>query len=287
MIGRLLTRLIDAQAGWARPLGDAVHGVVHALFHAVTPVRDLLNGRWLSHPLHAAITDIPIGALLAAVVLELAGQPTAADVVIVVTILAMAASIVTGLADYADTDGTARIRATVHATLMLSAQVLLVVSAVLRTTGGDRGLPVTLGIVALAIVTAGAYVGGDVAYALGNMVNRHAWRGAGGKWIRLEVDGDVPPGGLPEGIPTRAKLGINTLVLVREGDRLHALHETCAHAGGPLSGGRVVDGCIECPWHGSQFRLEDGRAVRGPTVYDQPVYEVRAGESGWEGRRVR
>ena len=287
MIGRFLARLIDAQAVWARPLGDAVHGVVHALFHAITPVRDLLNGRWLSHPLHGAITDIPIGALLVAVVLDLVGQPAAADVVIVVTILAMGASIVTGLADYADTDGTARVRATVHATLMLSTQVLLVLSAILRGGGGDRGLPVALAVVALGIVTAGAYVGGDVAYALGNMVNRHAWRGSGGKWIRLELDGATLPADLPEGVPTKAKLGINTLALVRVGDRVHALHDTCAHAGGPLSGGRVVDGCLECPWHGSRFRLEDGHVVHGPAVYDQPVYEVRSGDGGWEGRRIR
>lgn len=287
MIGRFLTRLIDAQAPWARPLGDALHGALHALFHAVTPVRDVLNGRWLAHPLHAAITDIPIGALLVTVALDVFGHPAAADVALVVTLVAMGVSIVSGLADYADTDGTARVRATVHATLMVSAQVLLVVSAVLRGGGGDRGLPVVLAIVAFAVITAGAYVGGDVAYVLGNMVNRHAWRGSGGKWIRLEVEGGGSPAELAEGVPTKAKLGLNTLALVRVGDRIHALHDTCAHAGGPLSGGRLVDGCLECPWHGSRFRLESGHVVHGPAVYDQPVYEVRSGESGWEGRRVR
>lgn len=287
MIGRFLTWLTDAQAIWARPLGDAVHGFLHALFHAVTPVRDLLNGRWLSHPLHAATTDIPIGTLLVTVVLDVVGQPGGADVALALTLAFMVASMLSGLADYADTDGTARARATVHATLMVSALVLLFLSAILRAGGGDRGLPVVLAIVAFAIVIAGAFVGGDVVYALGNVVSRHAWRGAGGKWIRLEVDGGAAPADLPEGVPTKAKLGINTLALVRIGDRVHGLHDTCAHAGGPLSGGRIVDGCLECPWHGSRFRLEDGRAVRGPTVYDQPVYEVRLGDGGWEGRRTR
>jgi nitrite reductase/ring-hydroxylating ferredoxin subunit len=91
---------------------------------------------------------------------------------------------------------------------------------------------------------------------------------------------------LPENTPVKAKLGINTLVLVRRGTTLHALHDTCAHAGGPLSGGTVVDDCIECPWHGSRFDLATGHARRGPTVYDQPRYEVRMGESGWEARRA-
>jgi nitrite reductase/ring-hydroxylating ferredoxin subunit len=135
-------------------------------------------------------------------------------------------------------------------------------------------------------MTAGAYVGGDVVYALGNMVSRHAFRGAGGKWLPLEIDGGIGLGDLTPGQPVKAKLGINTLVLVREGESVHALHETCAHAGGPLSQGEVVDGCIQCPWHGSRFRLSDGVAQRGPTVYDQPRYEVRVGDSGPEARRV-
>jgi nitrite reductase/ring-hydroxylating ferredoxin subunit len=65
------------------------------------------------------------------------------------------------------------------------------------------------------------------------------------------------------------------------------MHNVCAHAGGPLAEGTLVDGCIECPWHGSRFRLTDGRARRGPTVYDQPSYEVRAAEAGgYEVRRI-
>ena len=49
----------------------------------------------------------------------------------------------------------------------------------------------------------------------------------------------------------------------------------------------MVDGCIECPWHGSQFRLSDGRVVRGPVVYDQPAYEAQAVDDGsLEARRL-
>jgi nitrite reductase/ring-hydroxylating ferredoxin subunit len=118
------------------------------------------------------------------------------------------------------------------------------------------------------------------------MVSRHAFRGAGTKWLPLEVTGVADLALLPEMTPTKAKLGINTLVLVRSGETIHALHDTCAHAGGPLSGGQIVDGCIECPWHQSRFELATGHARRGPTVYDQPRYEVRRGESGWEARRA-
>lgn len=280
-MARLLARLMDAQAGWARPLGDFNHGWLSALFRPMRPVKDFLNGSWLGHPVHAAITDVPIGALTVVIVLDVLGQPTAADIALVVGILTMVASAVVGAADYTDTDGTPRVRATVHSTLMVIALVVYVVSLILRAGApADRALPIALSIIGYLLVTAGAYVGGDVVYVLGNMVSRHAFRGAGAKWLALDVTE------IPEGTLTKAKVGINTLVLYREGDAIRALHETCAHAGGPLSQGKVVDGCVECPWHGSRFRLADGHLARGPSVYDQPSYEVRATDSGWEARRV-
>ena len=106
------------------------------------------------------------------------------------------------------------------------------------------------------------------------------------KWVRLET-GDVSDlAQLPEATPTKMRAGINDLV-VSIGDQVNALHAVCAHAGGPLPEGRVVDGCVECPWHGSRFRVSDGLARRGPTVYDQPAYEIRPVESGgYEARRL-
>ena len=76
-------------------------------------------------------------------------------------------------------------------------------------------------------------------------------------------------------------------MLVRHGDAILALHDVCAHAGGPLNEGRLVDGEIECPWHYSRYRMTDGGVTQGPSVYDQPAYEVRAREGGgWEARRA-
>jgi nitrite reductase/ring-hydroxylating ferredoxin subunit/uncharacterized membrane protein len=287
-MARLLARLVAMNDGWARPFGDFNHRWTSALFRPIRPIRDLLNGRWLGHPLHGAVTDIPIGLLLGSVVLDLVGQPAAADIALVGTILFMVAAAVSGLADYSDTDGTPRTRATLHATLMTIALLVLIVSAVLRAGNpADRTIVTALSIVGFFIVTAGAFVGGDVVYLLGNMVNRHAFRGAGTKWIRLDTGDVTDLAALPEATPTRMKAGINDLVLVRVADTVYAMHAVCAHAGGPLAEGTVVDGCVECPWHGSRFRLTDGRARRGPTVYDQPAYEIRSAEAGgaYEVRR--
>ena len=287
-MARFLARLTAINDGWARPFGEFNHRWTNALFRAMTPIRDLLQGRWLGHPLHAASTDIPIGMLLGSVVLDVIGQPTAADVTLVLTILFMVASALSGLADYSETQGSALTRATLHATLMTVALLLLIVSAFIRSGAPvDRTLPIALSIIGFLIVTAGAFVGGDVAYVFGNMVSRHAFRGPGTKWVRLDTGDIADLALLPEATPTKMRAGINDLVVVRVGDRIDAMHNVCAHAGGPLNEGRIVDGCIECPWHYSRFRLTDGLAKRGPTVYDQPAYEVRTAEGGgYEVRRL-
>ena len=100
------------------------------------------------------------------------------------------------------------------------------------------------------------------------MVSRHAFRGAGAKWIKLDTGDVTDLATLPEATPTKAKAGINDLVLVRIGATVHALHAVCAHAGGPLPQGTIVDGCIQCPWHGARYRLTDGHVRRGPAVYE-------------------
>ncbi|MGH2513321.1 MAG: Rieske (2Fe-2S) protein, partial [Candidatus Limnocylindrales bacterium] len=215
-------------------------------------------------------------------ILDVLGQHVAADVALLIGVLAMLAAIVIGYADYSTTDGRARIRATVHSTIMVIAFVLYLVSLAIRASGpADRAVPIILSIVAYLIMALGAFIGGDVAYLLGNMVDRHAWRSASSKWQPLDVSE------IAEGSLVKASAGGQALVLIRTGSTILAMHEVCAHAGGPLSEGTIVDGSIECPWHGSRFEIGTGRRRRGPTVYDQPSYEVRPVESGgYEARRV-
>ena len=67
--------------------------------------------------------------------------------------------------------------------------------------------------------------------------------------------------------------------------RLHAARRSTTT--GIPSDGAVVDGCIECPIHGARYRLKDGHVRRGPSLYDQPAYEIRAAEGGgYEVRRA-
>jgi nitrite reductase/ring-hydroxylating ferredoxin subunit len=63
--------------------------------------------------------------------------------------------------------------------------------------------------------------------------------------------------------------------VVRRGDVVFALKETCSHAGGPLSEGRLEGDTIQCPWHYSVFRLSDGAVRHGPATSRQVAYRAR------------
>jgi nitrite reductase/ring-hydroxylating ferredoxin subunit/uncharacterized membrane protein len=284
MLGRYVTRAVDAQSRWSKPLGDFNHRWIGALFHPIRPIQNFLNGSWLGHPVHAVVTDVPIGAMTISIIADVIGQPLVADVTLLFGVLGMVASAVTGAADYAEVDGTARYRATVHSAIMVLSLVLYVISLVIRSgSPADRLVPILIALVAYLLLTLGAEIGGDLVYLIGTHVNRHAWRGAGAKWIVLDL-GELND--IPEGGPTKLKAGINELAVIRQGDRILALHAQCAHAGGPLAEGSLVGDAIECPWHGSRYRLADGHNVRGPAMYDQPAYDVRRSETGgWEVRR--
>jgi nitrite reductase/ring-hydroxylating ferredoxin subunit/uncharacterized membrane protein len=286
MLSRLMTRLIAAQAGWARPFGDFNHRWLSAVFRPIRPLKDFLNGSWLGHPLHAVLTDVPIGAFTLVLIFDFFDQRVASDVCLALGILSIIGAAAAGLADYTDTDDHPRVVATVHATVMTVTLVLYIVSLALRlgqAPGASRTVPFALDVIAYLALSLGAFIGGDVVYALGNMVNRHGWRFFGpGKWQALDVTD------IPEGTLVKAKAGPQPLVLVRNGETIMALHDTCAHAGGSLSGGTLVGGTVvECPLHGSRFDMATGYRRQGPTDYDQPRFEVRRADSGgWEARRV-
>jgi len=56
--------------------------------------------------------------------------------------------------------------------------------------------------------------------------------------------------------------------------KLFAIHNVCKHQNGPLGEGRIVDGCITCPWHGYQYLPKNGQS---PPPFKEMVstYDVK------------
>jgi nitrite reductase/ring-hydroxylating ferredoxin subunit len=84
---------------------------------------------------------------------------------------------------------------------------------------------------------------------------------------------------LPDGRGTTVEVGADHVLVVRSGDRVFAVSDRCTHQGASLSRGPVKSmgslATVTCPAHGSQFRLDDGRVLRGPATRAVAAYEVR------------
>ncbi len=64
------------------------------------------------------------------------------------------------------------------------------------------------------------------------------------------------------------------VAIYRYGDRVAAISSVCQHQNGPLGEGRVLDGCITCPWHGYQYDPETGKSPP-PFTEQVPTFAVR------------
>jgi len=77
-----------------------------------------------------------------------------------------------------------------------------------------------------------------------------------------ETEGWVVVGPLEEIANNRAKIvsvpGHDRVAVWRYKGKLSALSNACQHQNGPLGEGRIIDGLVTCPWHGYQYRPEDG-----------------------------
>ena len=131
------------------------------------PVRDAARGRWLGHPVHPMLTDLPIGFWTSAFVLDLV--PTsrtrrAADGLVALGIAAAVPTAVAGLAEMTtlDDEPTRRVAAA-HAVGNAVGTVLYTGSLVARLRG-RRIRGVALSWAAAGALTVGGYLGGHLAY---------------------------------------------------------------------------------------------------------------------------
>ena len=261
--------------GVARPLAAGTGRLTRA-----TPVKNALSGTWFGHPLRPVLTDLPIGAWTMAAVLDVAGgSPSAGAARRLVGTGAVAAlpAAAAGWADWSDTYGADQRVGLVHALGNLAATFLQMGSYLCRRRG-HRGAGVALSAVALGAVTVTGYLGGHLSYIRGVGVNHTAFEEPATDWVDVASLDDLPP----DGRPLRALAKGVPLMLVRHaGEDVVALSATCTHAGGPLDEGKMLDGSVRCPRHGSVFRLADGKVLRGPASTTQPVWKARI-----QGERV-
>src|SRR4051794_5871160 len=272
MADELPLELIERQQ-WLEPvesgLQRAVAGTFDSAGAAGRKVRNFLHGVWLGHPLHPVLTDIPVGAWTAAVILDLADEREGADLAVIVGLAGAVGSAVTGLTDWQATDGPARRIGLVHGLLNIAATTLFTVSLVQRKKR-NRDAGRALAAIGYAVAFASAYLGGHLVYSKQIGVNHAIGNTPPEDWTPV-----LDTNELADGEPRRVDVGGARVLLVRRAGEIYAIGEVCSHLGGPLAEGELQDDVIQCPWHGSRFCVRDGSVVDGPATHPQPKFEAR------------
>ena len=65
------------------------------------------------------------------------------------------------------------------------------------------------------------------------------------------------------------------MAVFEENGQLSVTNFICPHSGGPISEAKLVDGVIECPWHGWKFHLDTGLSADKEDGHSLDVYEIR------------
>lgn len=91
-------------------------------------------------------------------------------------------------------------------------------------------------------------------------------------WVRVG-----PAGSIREGRARIVMIAEERVAVFRYDGKVSAISNVCRHQNGPLGEGRVIDGCVTCPWHGYQYRPHDG-ASPPPFEEKVPTFRVRVEE---------
>lgn len=70
------------------------------------------------------------------------------------------------------------------------------------------------------------------------------------------------------------------VAIFRYGNKVSAISNVCQHQNGPLGEGKIVGGCVVCPWHGYEYRPDTG-ASPPPFTEAVPTFRLEL-----RGRRV-
>ena len=265
---------------WLGPVqtkgAELVQNAFAAAGKAGQSIKNALHGTPLGHPLHPAITDVPVGSWTVAAVLdvlEATGESKykpGSDAAVMIGLVSAIPAALSGVTDWSDTHGQQQRVGAAHGLLNMAAAGAYAASYIARKCD-NRGLGRTLGWLGFGLVFASAYLGGELSYTLKTGVN-HAPD-------RSDLPKDFMPAmaeaDLPENKPTKAIVDGTPVLLVKRGAQIYALADTCSHLGGPLSEGKLEGDSIVCPWHGSRFCLKTGNVLDGPATANEPAFDMK------------
>ncbi|MES2647085.1 MAG: DUF2231 domain-containing protein [Bacteroidota bacterium] len=126
-------------------------------------------------------------------------------------------------------------------------------------------------------LTVAGWMGGTLVYR--NQIGVDPRYANAGKWkeeffranVKIEI---ATTGELQENQMKLLHINSKRIVLAKTKERYVAFDDRCTHKGGSLAGGSMICGTVQCPWHGSQFGVNDGGVKAGPAKDGIKTYKV-------------
>jgi uncharacterized membrane protein/nitrite reductase/ring-hydroxylating ferredoxin subunit len=249
-----------------------------------------------SHPLHAMLIPFPFAFLVGAMAFDAIGLLGALPTFWLVGHYMLAAGIVMalvaaipGIIDYATTvppRSSGKKRAATHGLTQSFAVALFATAWFSRNASQPDLMALVLEVAGAAVLSSGAWMGGTLVYR--NQIGVDHRYARAGRWREATIS--VPTGDfvtvadveeLKPGQMKLLHLNGRRWVVARIGngeltdDAFVVFDDHCSHRGGSLADGCLVDGTVQCPWHGSQFDVKSGRVVAGPAKDSIATCEVR------------
>lgn len=185
MLAKKIIHAIEEQRSLDR-IAEPLQHTVSAVLARAPRLADVLHGRWLGHPLHAALVSIPIGGWTVGLALDIAGAVSprrgvrrGADLATAIGLGGAGLAVFAGLADWSLTRDKARRVGLVHALVNATVAGLYGGSLAARAAG-QRRIGVALSSVGFGLVGVSGWLGGELAYHYGIGVRQEALDPAAG-----------------------------------------------------------------------------------------------------------
>lgn len=230
-----------------------------------------------SHPLHPILVVFPIAFFIGTFAFDVLASLTGSNdfwqtgkYLEIAGIMSAILAAMPGIMDYIYTvppKSSAKSRAGKHGLLNSSMLLLFIIAFIYR----DRIDPVFILIIEAAgviLLTIAGWMGGTLVHR--NRIGVDQRYANAGKWNEAYFK---QTSGLIE-VAKKDELEINQMKLLHLDERrivlaltengYVAFEDRCTHKGGSLAGGAMICGTVQCPWHGSQFKVENGEVKAGP-----------------------
>jgi nitrite reductase/ring-hydroxylating ferredoxin subunit/uncharacterized membrane protein len=257
-------------------------------------LEDVVRSRasFKAHPIHPALIPFPFAFLEGAALFDLAGSAfrhspfwsTASHLTVAGVASGLLAAI-PGIIDYLYTippASSGKRRARTHGIGNVLVLAMFSAAWLLRADGGSPSVAtLLLEILGGGLLCYTGLLGGTlVTRNMAGVDHRYA---SAGKWSEESIA--ARPGEtvvvadaaeLKESQMKLLRVNGRRIALARTAEGYVAFDDRCTHRGGSLAGGVLVDGVVQCLWHGSQFDVATGKARCGPA--DEPVTVYRVEE---------